>query len=72
VSAPEPGFLARAAIGLWLCGIGALGFLQFWLRALRGGNPQVETIAWLWLAGAIVVTAIGIVLVVRARRPRPR
>ena len=68
MSAPEPGFLARAAIGLWLCCIGALGFLQFWLRALRGGNPQVETIAWLWLAGAMLVTSIGIVLVVRARR----
>lgn len=70
MNAPAPGFLARAAIGLWLCGIGALGFLQFWLRALRGANPQVETIAWLWLAGAIVITSIGIVLVVRARRPR--
>ena len=70
MSAREPGFLARAAIGLWLCGIGALGFLQFWLRALRGANPQVETIAWLWLAGAIVVTSIGIVLIVRARRSR--
>ena len=72
MSAPEPGFLARAAIGLWLCGIGALGLLQFWLRALRGTNPQVDTIAWLWLAGAIVVTAIGLVLIVRARRPRQR
>ena len=72
MSAPEPGFLARAAIGLWLCGIGALGFLQFWLRALRGANPHADTIAWLWLAGAIVVTSIGIVLVLRARRSRPR
>lgn len=70
MSAPGPGFLARAAIGLWLCGIGALGFLQFYLRALRGTDPQAGTIAWLWLAGAIVVTSIGIVLVVRARRPR--
>ena len=70
MSAPPPGFLARAAIGLWLCGIGVLGFLQFWLRALRGAHPQADTIAWLWLAGAIVVTSIGIVLVVRARRSR--
>ena len=70
MSAPEPGFLARAAIGLWLCGIGALGFLQFWLRALRGASPQAGTIAWLWLAGAIAVTAVGIALIVRARRPR--
>ena len=72
MSAPEPGFLARAAIGLWLCGIGALGFLQFWLRALRGTNPEFGTIAWLWLVGAIVVTAVGIALVLRARRSPPR
>ena len=68
MSAPEPGFLARAAIVLWLCGIGVLGFVQFWLRALRGADAQADTIAWLWLAGAMLVTSIGIVLVARARR----
>ncbi len=64
---PTPGFLGRAAIGLWLCGIGALGFLQFFLRAVRG-QAQADIIAWLWLGGAIVVTAIGLVVVLRARR----
>ncbi|MDQ3510731.1 MAG: hypothetical protein M3414_03400 [Pseudomonadota bacterium] len=64
---PTPGFLGRAAIGLWLCGIGALGFLQFYLRAVRG-QTQADIIAWLWLGGAIVVTAIGLVVVLRARR----
>ena len=72
MSAPETGFLARAAIGLWLCGIGALGFLQFWLRAAGGANPHAGAIAWLWLAGAIVASSIGVVLVVRAWRSRPR
>lgn len=68
---PSPGFLGRAAIGLWLCGIGALGLLQFYLRALRG-QGETDIIAWLWLGGAIVVTAIGLVLVIRARRGPPR
>lgn len=67
---PTSGFLSRAAIGLWLCGIGALGFLQFYLRALRG-PAQADTIAWLWLGGAIVVASIGLVLVARARRGPP-
>ncbi|MDQ3288049.1 MAG: hypothetical protein M3Q42_07265 [Pseudomonadota bacterium] len=67
---PGSGFLARAAIGLWLCGIGALGFLQFYLRAVRGA-AEPDLIAWLWLAGAIVVTAIGLVIVMKARRAPP-
>ncbi|MBA2237190.1 MAG: hypothetical protein H0W24_00595 [Lysobacter sp.] len=71
MSAPGPGggFLARAAIGLWLCGVGALGFLQFYLRAVRGA-AEPDLIAWLWLGGAIVVTAIGLAVVIRTALPR--
>lgn len=65
------GFLARAALGLWLCGVGALGLLQFWLRAFDGGAFEPGLIAWLWLAGAVVVLAIGAALVVRAARRPP-
>lgn len=57
------GFWARHAIGLWMCGIGLLGLLQF---HLRGTGP----IGWLWLAGGVLVLGIGIALLVRQRRPR--
>jgi hypothetical protein len=64
-------FLSRAALGLWLCGIGALGFVQFYLRAFGDAGFEAGAIAWLWLFGASIVTAIGGALVVRAaRRPR--
>lgn len=57
------GFWARHAIGLWLCGIGLLGLLQFHLHG-------AGLIAWLWLAGGVAVLGIGIALLVRQRRPR--
>lgn len=73
MTAPGPGssFLARAAIGLWWCGIGALAFLQFYLRASGPAGFAVDTVAWLWLSGAVVVTAVGAALVLRAARQRP-
>ena len=70
---PGEGFLARAALGLWLCAIGVLGLLQFWLRAFGPEGFDPDLIAWLWLCGAVVVIAIGIAAVIRAARaPRGR
>lgn len=57
----------RSPLGWWLCTIGALGLLQFWMRAFAGDRFHADQIAWLWLAGAVVTGAIGVVLVARSR-----
>lgn len=71
--APKPGTrrLARYGLGLWFCGVGALGLLQFYLRAFDDGVFQPGAIAWLWLAGAVVVVVIGVAAIVHAARHRP-
>ncbi len=71
--APPPGLLRRGAIGIWFCAIGALGLLQFYMRAACqrtscGGSFAADTIAWLWLAGSVVVALAGIAILVRAVR----
>jgi len=66
-------FLRRAAMGLWLCGVAALGLLQFYARTLREPPFAPGTIDWLWLAGSLTVAVVGIGLVIRAaRRQRGR
>jgi hypothetical protein len=62
----------RSPLGWWLCAIGALGLLRFWMRAFPGAGFQADPIAWMWLAGAVVTGAIGIVLVVRSRQATHR
>lgn len=62
--------IARYALGLWFCGIGVLGLLQFYLRAFEDGVFLPSTIAWLWLAGAALVIAIGVATILRAARRR--
>jgi len=61
--------MARHALSLWFLAIAALGVLQFFAKAYRGGQGfRPDAIAWTWLAGALLVAAIAVVFALRERR----
>lgn len=60
--------LHRSALGLWLCVVALLGFVQFLGRAFEDGAFAPGFIAWLWAGGSALVGAIGVALVLRALR----
>jgi hypothetical protein len=63
--APSPGLLRRCALGLWFCGIAALGGIEF-QRAAYGNDIFAPTlVAWLWLAGSVACALVGIALLLR-------
>ncbi|MGH8031665.1 MAG: hypothetical protein ACREO8_04690 [Luteimonas sp.] len=64
----RPRLLRRCALGLWLCGIAVIGALEFQRAAFSDAGFRLDLLAWLWLTGAIVVGAIGIVLLLRELR----
>ena len=68
--ARAPGLLRRCALGLWLCGIAALGVMEFWRAAFGHGAFAPTPVAWLWLAGAVTTALVGIVLLERELRAR--
>jgi hypothetical protein len=57
--------LQRCAMGLWLAAVAALGLLQFGMRAFDDGVFAPGPVAWLWLAGSVVVAAIAAVVLLR-------
>jgi hypothetical protein len=64
-SDPSPGLLRRCALGLWLCGIAALGAMEF-VRAAFGDGAFVPTlVGWLWLVGSGACALVGVTLLVR-------
>lgn len=60
-------WLARRALGLWFLGISALGLLRWWMKVGREGAPADAPDAVLWLAGSLVLAAIGLLALWRAR-----
>ena len=61
--------ISRHALSLWFFGIAALGLLQFFGKAYRGGHGfQPSAIAWLWLAGSLLLIVLAILLAWRERR----
>ena len=62
---PPPGLLRRCALGLWLCGIAALGAVEFVRAAFPDGIFAPTLVGWLWLAGSAACALVGIVLLVR-------
>ena len=60
-------WLARHALGLWFLGIAALGFLRWWMKAVRDGGSLHAPDAILWLAGSIAMAAIGLVALWHSR-----
>ena len=60
--------LRRAALGLWFGAIATLGLLQFYMRAFDDGRFVPTQVAWLWLAGSVLLTGIAVVLLIRSLR----
>jgi hypothetical protein len=72
---PKPAataLLRRCALGLWLCGIAALGAIEFVRAAFVDGNFAPELAGWLWLIGSSACAIVGIVLLVREVAGFPR
>ncbi|TWI00236.1 hypothetical protein IP90_02782 [Luteimonas cucumeris] len=60
--------VSRYALGLWFCGIAALGLLRFWAKVRESGTP-LPFDAWLWLIGSLICALIGVIALLRTRRP---
>ena len=60
-------------LGLWLCGLAALGLARAWLYLVRDAG-STGAVGWIWLWGSVLLAGIGLVLLVRglahARRTR--
>jgi|GEM_PF-2355431 hypothetical protein len=65
---PAPGLLRRCALGLWFCGIAAIGGIEFHRAAFAGTASAPALVAWLWLAGTCGCLLAGVVLLLREWR----
>lgn len=54
-------------LGLWLCGLAALGLVRAWMYLVRdAASASASAIGWTWLGGSILLGAIGAFLLARA------
>ena len=60
--------LRRFALGLWFLGLGVLGLLRYGMKAARDADIASDPVAWLWLAGSVVVCVIGIIDIARVHK----
>lgn len=67
--APGSRLRSRGAMGFWFFGLGLLGLVRGSMRAFRDAAFQPDLIAWLWLAGSVVLLAAGARLLLQAWRP---
>ena len=65
---PRPPVLRPFALGLWFLGLGVLGLLRYGMKAARDGGIASDPVAWLWLAGSVVVCVIGIIDIARVHK----
>ena len=68
---PTPGLLRRCALGIWFCGIAALGGIEFHRAAFAADAFAPTLVAWLWLAGSVACALAGIALLLREVLSRP-
>ena len=62
--------LRRFALGLWFLGLGVVGLLRYGMKAVRDAGITSDPVAWLWLAGSVMVCVIGIIDIARVRKHR--
>lgn len=61
--------LARSKLALWFAGLALLGYLRFWMKVVREQHA-LDAVAWMWLAGSVLMTLVAVVLFMRElRRP---
>ena len=65
---PRRPALRRFALGLWFLGLGVLGLLRYGMKAARDADLASDPVAWLWLAGSVVVCVIGIIDIARVHK----
>ena len=51
-------------LGLWLCGLAALGLTRAWLYLVRDA-AAAGAVGWIWLWGSMLLAGIGLALLVR-------
>lgn len=54
-------------LGLWLCGLAALGLARAWLYLVRDAG-SAGAVGWIWFVGALLLGATGLALLVRGLR----
>lgn len=64
----ETSLFRRNLLGAWFCGLSVLGYLRFFMKTLREPALPPDTVAWLWLAGSVVLSLLGIAIIVREAR----
>ena len=57
--------LSRNALGLWSCGIAALGVMRCRMKIVREGEGPWPPDMWPSIVGTMVCAAVGIALLVR-------
>lgn len=56
----------RFALAAWLSAIASFGVLRFWMRVSR--FDAADAIAWMWLAGGVIVGIAALIALVNALR----
>ncbi|MBJ6983663.1 hypothetical protein [Luteimonas sp. MC1750] len=54
-------------LGLWLCGLAALGLARAWLYLVRDAG-SAGAVGWIWFGGALLLGATGLALLMRGLR----
>ena len=67
---PTPSAARRRAdpLGLWLCGLAALGLARAWLYLVRDAGAA-GAVGWIWFGGSVLLGVAGLVLLLRGLRP---
>ncbi|GGK11200.1 hypothetical protein [Luteimonas terricola] len=51
-------------LGLWLCGLAALGLARAWMYLVRDAG-SAGAIGWIWFGGSLLLGGIGVALLLR-------
>ena len=65
---PPAGRRRADPLGLWLCGLAALGLARAWLYLVRDAGAA-GAVGWIWFGGSVLLGVAGLVLLLRGLRP---